>query len=227
MQGESLQSFSRRPLRSSIIGVIGAGLAVVSIYGLWFQFSDYNLTGVQMDEFLRESFSFDLFTSAIYICPILAAVGIALVLVKPYEQLSTRCINAFLLFIATVVASVPVIRILTVQQATLESLRYFQYGFWLLVLSIFLLLASWISSLSEIRRAIGKYELVGARISRLLHEIASEIEISALAKKCQVSQKLLGEVLNKSKESLRDFIVSENKIVNKRWFRKKLEEKLK
>ena len=221
-----MQSFSRRPLRSSIVGVIGAALAVVSIYCLWFQFSDYALTGVQIEAFLHASFAYDLFTWAVYSCPILATSGLALMLVKPYDQLITRCANALLLFTITMITLIPVTRVLAVQQVTLESLQYYQYGFWLLIISAVLLLISWVASLSEIRRAIGKYELVGGHVRSFLHEMTSEIEISTLAKKCKVSQKLLREVMDRHKKDLRDYVVSKNKIVSKRWLRKKLKEKL-
>lgn len=48
---------SRKILGSSIIGIIGGILAVVSIYAVWFEFTGYSLTGIQLDESLREGFS--------------------------------------------------------------------------------------------------------------------------------------------------------------------------
>lgn len=57
-----------------------------------------------------------LFVSAVYLCPILVVAGVVFTRVNPYEQLVVRSLNAFLLFVATMVASIPLLRIFGSQQ---------------------------------------------------------------------------------------------------------------
>jgi hypothetical protein len=227
MYGESLLSSSRKILGSSIIGIVGAILAVVSIYAVWFEFSGYALTGIQLDESLREGFSYSLFVSVVYLCPILVVTGVVFTKVKPYEQLIVRSFNAFLLFVAMMVASIPLLRMFGSQPFSVDSFEYLQYGFWVLVVSVGLLCCSWLMSLSEIRKIRGKFELVRDQIRSFLHEVESETEILVFVKKCGVNEKSLMEVWGRCKDKeFKDFFVSDGKIVNKRWLRKKLEERL-
>jgi len=218
---------SRRILRSSIIGLVGAVLAVVSIYGIWFQFSSYALTGIQLDESLRGSFSYSLFVSVVYLCPVFVITGMVFTMVKPYVQLVVRSFNALLLFLATLIASIPVMRVFSAQAFSVDSFGYFQYGFWVLVASIGLLCCSWLMSLSEIRKIRGKFELIRDQIKSFLSEVESEIEILVFTKKCGVNEKLLMEVWDRFKDKeFGNFVISHGKIVNKRWVRKKLKERL-
>ncbi|MEM3765823.1 MAG: hypothetical protein QXU46_02205 [Candidatus Bathyarchaeia archaeon] len=218
---------SSRVLRSSVIGLVGAVLAVVSIYCVWFQFSGYALTGVQLDESFHESFSYSLFVGAVYFCLVFVVAGMVFVMVKPYEQLVVRGLNAAFLFVALLVASVPLFRLFDSQSFSLDSLKYFQYGFWVFVGSVGLLFCSWAVSLSEIWKIHGKFELLRDKIKGFLNEVASEIEVSVFAKKCGVSEKLLMDVWEKFKDKeFKDFFVTNGKIVSKQWLRETLKERL-
>jgi hypothetical protein len=227
MYGENLLSSSRKILGSSIIGIVGAFLAVVSIYAVWFEFSGYALTGIQLDESLREGFSYSLFVSLVYLCPILVVAGVVFTKVKPYEQLIVRSLNAFLLFVATMVACIPLLRIFGSQPFSVDSFGYLQYGFWVLVVSVGLLCCSWLMGLLEIRKIRGKFELVRDQIKGFLSEVESELEILVFTKKCGVNEKLLMAVWERFKDKeFKDFFISNGKIVNKRWLRKTLKERL-
>jgi hypothetical protein len=202
-------------------------LAVASIYCVWFQFSSYALTGFQLDESLRESFSYSLFVGVVYFCPVFVVAGMVFVLVKPYDQLIVRSFNASLLFVAMLVASVPLLRLFDSQSFSLDSLRYFQYGFWVFVGSVCLLFCSWVAGLSEIMKIRGKFELLRDRIKGFLSGVASEIEVSVFAKKCGMNEKLLMDVWQKFKDKeFKDFFVINGRIINKQWLRETLKERL-
>jgi hypothetical protein len=202
-------------------------LAVVSIYGVWFQFSSYALTGIQLDESLRESFSYSLFVSVVYLCPVFVITGIIFTIVKPYEQLVVRSFNALLLFIAMLIGSIPLLRVFGSQPFSMDSFGYFQYGFWVLVASVGLLCCSWLSGLSEIRKIRGKLELVRDQIKSHLREVESETDILVFAKKCGINENLLTDAWGRfGNKEFKGFIISNNKIMNRRWLRKNLEERL-
>jgi len=212
---------------SSVIGIVGAFLAVVSIYCVWFQFSSYALTGIQVNESLSESFSYSLFVSVVYICPVFVVAGIVFAVAKPGEQLIVRSSNAFLLFIAAVAASVPILRCFGSQTFSVDIFAHLQYGFWILGGSVGLLCCAWLMSLSEIGKIRGKFERIRDQIRIFLREVESEIDISVLAKKCGVNEKLLLEAINRLGDKVcKDFLIADGKIVNKLWLSKKLEERL-
>jgi hypothetical protein len=212
-----------------VIGLVGAALAVISVYCIWFQYSDYALTGIQLDNLLSENFSYNIYVSVIYIPPILVLIGMILTLYKPHEQLTARSINSFLLFIAMLTTLFPPLRILSIQHISINTIRYFQYGFWILITSVGLLFYSWIISLFEVNRSLSKFELIYARIKASLNEVNNVMEIPTFARKCGISEKSLIDVWNrfKDKNEFKNFIISNDKIVNKQWLKKVLREELK
>jgi hypothetical protein len=210
-----------------MVGLVGTILAIISLYCVWFQFSGYALTGFQLDESLCKSFSYSLFVGIVCFCPFFVVAGMVFVLVRPYEQLIARSFNAVLLFVALLVASVPLFRLFDSQSFSLDSLKYFQYGFWLFVGSVSLLFCSWLIGLSEIMRIRGKFELLRDQIKGFLSGVNSEIEVSVFAKKCGVNEKLLMDVWDRFKDKeFKDFFVTNGKIINKQWLRETLKEKL-
>jgi hypothetical protein len=210
-----------------VIGLIGATLAVFSTYGIWFQYSGYTLNGIQLDYLLYENFSYNIYVRVVYVVPVFVFVGVILTLVKPYEHLIVRGLNALSLSIATLTALFPILRILGVQHFSIDTLEHFQYGFWVLVASVGLLFYSWVISLSEVNRSLSKFEILRVRIKVLLSEVKSEIEIPIFAKKCGINEKLLIDIWNRFKdEEFKDFIISNGKIVNRQWLKEILREKL-
>jgi hypothetical protein len=210
-----------------VIGSVGAALAIISVYGVWFQYSGYALTGIQLDDLFYENFSYNIYVRVVYVVPIFVFAGVILTLSEPYEQLIVRSLNALLIFTAMLTALFPLLRILSVQHFSINTLGYFQYGFWVLIVSVSLLFYSWVISLFEVNRSISKFEIIRVRIKAFLSEVKSEMEIPVFAEKCGINEKLLIDVWNRFKdEEFKDFIISKGKIVNRQWLREILREKL-